>query len=229
MSAYFVTATGTDIGKTFVTAGLIRHLRGHDKKVSALKPIVSGFDLATAALSDPGVLLEAMGEPIVPETLDRVSPWRFAAPLSPDMAAAREGKSIDYAAMLGLCRDVIAASEGTLFIEGVGGIMVPLDARFTVLDWMVALGLPVVLVTGSYLGTISHTLTALDVLARRNLKLAGLVVNESPTDIPLKDTIAAIRRFAPNVPMAALTRHKRPTDGAGEFASLWHIISQGGD
>jgi dethiobiotin synthetase len=107
--------------------------------------------------------------------------------------------------------------------------MVPLNARFTVLDWMVALGLPVVLVTGSYLGTISHTLTALDVLARRNLKLAGLVVNESPTDIPLKETIATIRRFAPDVPLAALTRHKRPVDGTDEFASLWHIISQGGD
>jgi dethiobiotin synthetase len=229
MSAYFVTATGTDIGKTFVTAGLIRHLRAHNKKASALKPIVSGFDLATAALSDPGVLLEAMDEPIVPETLDRISPWRFAAPLSPDMAAAREGKSIDFDAMLKLCRDVVAASDGTLFIEGVGGVMVPLDARFTVLDWMVALDLPVVLVTGTYLGTISHTLTALDVLVRRNLKLAGLVVNESPTDIPLKDTIAAIKRFAPNVPLAALTRHKRPTDGAAEFASLWRILSQSGD
>lgn len=229
MSAYFVTATGTDIGKTFVTAGLIRHLRAHNKKASALKPIVSGFDLATAALSDPGVLLEAMDEPIVPETLDRISPWRFAAPLSPDMAAAREGKSIDFDAMIKLCRDVVAASDGTLFIEGVGGVMVPLDARFTVLDWMVALDLPVVLVTGSYLGTISHTLTALDVLVRRNLKLAGLVVNESPTDIPLKDTIAAIKRFAPNVPLAALTRHKRPTDGAAEFASLWRVLSQSGD
>lgn len=229
MSAYFVTATGTDIGKTFVTAGLIRHLRAHNKKASALKPIVSGFDLATAALSDPGVLLEAMDEPIVPETLDRISPWRFAAPLSPDMAAAREGKSIDFDAMIKLCRDVVAASDGTLFIEGVGGVMVPLDARFTVLDWMVTLDLPVVLVTGSYLGTISHTLTALDVLVRRNLKLAGLVVNESPTDIPLKDTIAAIKRFAPNVPLAALTRHKRPTDGAAEFASLWRVLSQSGD
>jgi dethiobiotin synthetase len=170
-----------------------------------------------------------MDEPIVPETLDRISPWRFAAPLSPDMAAAREGKSIDFDAMIKLCRDVVAASDGTLFIEGVGGVMVPLDARFTVLDWMVALDLPVVLVTGSYLGTISHTLTALDVLVRRNLKLAGLVVNESPTDIPLKDTIAAIKRFAPNVPLAALTRHKRPTDGAAEFASLWRVLSQSGD
>lgn len=229
MTAYFVTATGTDIGKTFVTAGLIRHLRAHHKRVSALKPIVSGFDLATAALSDPGVLLEALNEPIVPEALDRISPWRFAAPLSPDMAAAREGRSIDYDALLELCREAVTASDGTLFIEGVGGVMVPLDARFTVLDWMVALGLPVILVTGSYLGTISHTLTALDVLARRNLRLAGLVVNESPTDIPLKDTIATIKRFAPNVPLAALTRHKRPIDGADEFASLWRILSQSGD
>jgi dethiobiotin synthetase len=229
MSAYFITATGTDIGKTFVTAGLIRHLRAHDKKVSALKPIVSGFDLATAAVSDPGVLLDAMEEPIVPETLDRISPWRFAAPLSPDMAAAREARSIDCDAMLNLCRNAIAASGDTLFIEGVGGVMVPLDARFTVLDWMVALDLPVVLVTGSYLGTISHTLTALDVLARRNLRLAALVVNESPTNIPLKDTLATIGRLAPAAPLAALTRHKRPMDGADEFARLWQIISQSGD
>jgi len=229
MTAYFVTATGTDIGKTFVTAGLIRHLRAHKKKVSALKPIVSGFDLATAALSDPGLLLEALDEPIVPETLDRIAPWRFAAPLSPDMAAEREGKTIDYQAVLSVCRDAIAAHEGTLFIEGVGGAMVPLDHRHTVLDWMAALDLPLIVVTGSYLGTISHTLTALDVLARRNLRVAGLVVNESPTDIPLAQTIATIRRFAPTIPIMSLSRHKRPTDGAAEFADIWHTVSSSGE
>ncbi|HEY4125563.1 MAG TPA: dethiobiotin synthase, partial [Rhizomicrobium sp.] len=204
MTAYFVTATGTDIGKTFVTAGLIRHLRAHRCKVSALKPIVSGFDLVTAALSDPGVLLAALDEPIVPETLDRVSPWRFAAPLSPDMAAAREGKMINFDALVQLCRESgVAAGGETLFIEGVGGVMVPLDTRHTVLDWMAELGLPIIVVTGSYLGTISHTLTALDVLARRNLNVAGLVVNESPTDIPLVETMAVLARFAPDIPMAA--------------------------
>jgi dethiobiotin synthetase len=229
MTAYFVTATGTDIGKTFVTAGLIRHLRAHKKKVDALKPIVSGFDLATAALSDPGMLLEALDEPIVPQALDRIAPWRFAAPLSPDMAAEREGKSIDYEALLSFCRDAVAAKDGTLFIEGVGGAMVPLDRHHTVLDWMVALGLPLIVVTGSYLGTISHTLTALDVLGRRNLHVAGLVVNESPTDIPLAQTIASIRRFAPNTAIASLSRHKRPTDGASEFASIWRTLSHSGD
>ena len=54
------------------------------------------------------------------------------------------------------CREGIAAHDGTLFIEGVGGVMVPLDGRHTVLDWMRALGLPLILVTGSYLGTISQ-------------------------------------------------------------------------
>jgi dethiobiotin synthetase len=229
MTAYFVTSTGTDIGKTFVTAGLIRHLKAHKQKVSALKPVVSGFDLAVAALSDPGVLLAALDELIVPETLDRVSPFRFAAPLSPDMAAAREGKTVDYDAVVGLCREASTAADGTLFIEGVGGVMVPLDARHTVLDWMAALGLPLIVVTGSYLGTISHTLTALDVLARRGLKVAGLVVNESPTDIPLAETMATIARFAPDVPMAGLSRHKRAVDGAAEFASLWGMISGSGD
>ena len=87
MTAYFVTSTGTGIGKTFVTAGLIRALRDAGKPVDALKPVVSGFDIATSALSDPGVLLEALDEPVTPEGLLRVSPWQFAAPLSPDMAA----------------------------------------------------------------------------------------------------------------------------------------------
>jgi dethiobiotin synthetase len=229
MTAYFITATGTDIGKTFVTAGLIRHLRAQGQKVSALKPVVSGFDLATAALSDPGVLLEALGEPIVPETLDRIAPWRFAAPLSPDMAAAREGKTLDYAALAGLCRETVEGHDGTLFIEGVGGVMVPLDSRHTVLDWMAELGLPLILVTGSYLGTISHTLTALDAVARRNLRVAGLVVNESPSDIPLDETMAVIARFAPGIAMAGLTRHKRPPDAAAECAALWRMIAASGD
>jgi dethiobiotin synthetase len=229
MTAYFVTATGTDIGKTFVTAGLIRYLRAHKWEVSALKPIVSGFNLVTAALSDPGILLEALGEPIVPETLDRVSPWRFAAPLSPDMAAAHEGKAIDFAALVRLCSEAVAAHKGTLFIEGVGGVMVPLDGRHTVLDWIAELRLPLIVVTGSYLGTISHTLTALEVLAQRNLRVMALIVNESPGDIPLNETMASIARFAPDVAIAGLGRAKRPTDAVRDFAALWRSLAKSGD
>ncbi len=221
MTAYFVTATGTDIGKTFVTAGLIRALRESGKKVDALKPVVSGFDLATAALSDPGLLLDALEEPVTPEALLRVSPWQFAAPLSPDMAAAREERSIDYEALIAACQDGIAASRGgTLFIEGVGGIMVPLSARYTVMDWMRALNIPLIVVAGTYLGTISHTLTALEVIARAKLKVQALVVNESEgSTVPLDETVSTLRRFV-GVPTLTIPRVKAPAGARKEFARL---------
>jgi dethiobiotin synthetase len=219
MSAFFITATGTDIGKTYVTAGLLRHLRAEG--AAAIKPVASGFTAETAAVSDPVQLLEAMGEAVTAETLAHISPWRFAEPLSPDMAAAREGRVIDYEALIAFCRARIAKADGPFFVEGVGGVMVPLDARHTVRDWMAALGLPVVLVAGSYLGTISHTLTALDVLARARLAVAALVVNETPNSaVPLEETMATLSRFAGAFPIVALRR-----DAAeGEFAALWRVL-----
>jgi dethiobiotin synthetase len=225
MTAYFVTATGTDIGKTFVTAGLIRALRAKGEKVSALKPVVSGFDMATAALSDPGVLLGALDIPVTPEALEDMSPWRFAAPLSPDMAAAREGQSLDFDAIVAFCQNAIAAETGTLFIEGVGGVMVPLDERRTVLHWMVALNLPLIMVVGSYLGTISHTLTALDVVARRGLTVKALVINDSGDGaVPVEETRSALARFHPALTIATTPRVKRPLDADAKFAALWRAI-----
>jgi dethiobiotin synthetase len=193
--AVFVTATGTDIGKTFVIAGLIRHYRGKGLPVSAIKPVVSGFDPDAAAGSDPGVLLAALGKPVTLEEIDRISPWRFTAGVSPDLAAKREGKTIDFSAVVDFSRRAMAVNA-MRFIEGVGGVMVPLDDRHTVLDWMTALKLPVIVVAGSYLGTISHTLTALHIIAGRNLSTAAVVVSETPgSPATLDETVATIARF----------------------------------
>ena len=215
MSTVFITSTGTDIGKTFVTAGLIRHLRARGRAVRALKPLVSGYDDANVAVSDPGVLLAALGEAVTPHDAARLAPWRFAAPLSPDMAAAREGRSVDFAALVGFCRD--AEGDGLLLVEGVGGIMVPLDRARTVLDWAAALDAPLVLVAGSYLGTLSHTLTALAVIAAAKLDVAAIVINETAgSTVPLDETVATLARFAPAVPLVTL-----PRDAAdGDFAAL---------
>ena len=133
----------------------------------ALKPVVSGYDPSVVETSDPAVLLAALGRPVAADEVERIAPWRFRAPLSPDLAAARENRAIDFAELIAFSRRAVEAEKGMLFIEGVGGIMLPLDADRTVLDWMAALQIPVLLVVGGYLGTISHTLTALDVLAQR--------------------------------------------------------------
>jgi dethiobiotin synthetase len=206
MSALFVTSTGTGTGKTFVTAGLIRHLRDRGKRVAALKPVVSGFDPQAPEGSDPALLLEALGRPVSESELTRISPFQFRAPLSPDMAARLEGKTLDFESLTRFCGQAIATHEGVLLIEGVGGIMVPLDERRTVLDWMARLRLPSILVAGSYLGTISHTLTALDVLARRDLQPRALVISETPDSaVPLGETLTTLANFTP-VPLIVLPR-----------------------
>ena len=207
MAAYFVTSTGTDIGKTFVTAALIRYIRESNQPVTALKPIVSGYDSSVVETSDPAVLLAALGRQTSAEEVERIAPWRFRAPLAPDLAAAREGRSIDFDKVVEFSRAAIRGAKGPLFIEGVGGIMVPLNGRRTVLDWMTALDIPLLLVVGGYLGTISHTLTALDVLAQRKLTIAAIVVSESERDaVALADTVASIERFSNGVGVVGLPR-----------------------
>lgn len=207
MSAIFVTATGTDVGKTFVMRGLIRAARARGRAVAAVKPVLSGFEPAEAAGSDSGLLLAALGRAVTLEAIAQISPWRFALPLAPDMAAAREGRQLDYNAMLDFCRAAMAEHREGLLIEGSGGVMSPIDHGHTVLDWIAALRRPLILVAGSYLGTISHTLTALDAIARRGLTVVSVVISQSADNpVPLEDTRETIARFAAPLEVVALPR-----------------------
>jgi dethiobiotin synthetase len=207
MTAMFVTATGTDVGKTFVARGMIRQLRGRGLAVDALKPVVTGYDPQTAHLSDTGRLLAALGRALTPRQINQCSPIRLREPLSPDHAARIEGRPIDFKALNTFCRTAISRHKGALLIEGIGGIMVPLDDRHTVLDWMIEIDVPAIVVTGSYVGALSHTLTALDVLERNALKVAAVVVNETPgSAATLADTADTIRRFTDNLDVFALPR-----------------------
>jgi len=212
VTAIFITGTGTDVGKTYVAASLIRHLRRMGRTIDALKPVVSGFDPAMPASSDPGILLKALGLSVTPQEIARIAPWRYRAALSPDLAARAEGQTIDVDGVIAFCRTAIDQRRDILLIEGVGGIMVPLDDQRTVLDLMMALQLPLILVAGSYLGTISHTLTALDALFRRNLKVLATIVSETPhSSVPLNDTVDAIARFAD--PVIGLPRQRYRASG----------------
>jgi len=207
MSTIFITGTGTDIGKTFVVTALIQHFRNRKEPVGALKPVVTGFDPIRPETSDSGQLLAALGRAVTSDEIVRVSPWRFAAPLSPDLAAAREGRTLDFDQLVDFSRKATCEHSGKLLIEGIGGIMVPLDGRHTVLDWMSALKVPLLLIAGSYLGSISHTLTCLDVLKRRELSVRAVVVNETPgSTVTVAETIASVARLVQPTPVLALSR-----------------------
>ena len=209
MRAVFVAGSGTDVGKTYVTASLVRALRARGRRVRVCKPLASGlppmYDPAFAG-SDPTVLLEAAGLEVSPETLDACTPWRFAAPLSPDMAAAAESRRVSLAEVTAWTDQVLHEPGFDIgLVEGVGGVMSPFASDATGLDLTEALGAPVLLVCGSYLGAISHALTALEALRGRGLRIAALVVNETRgSSVPLSMTAEAVARFATPVPVHPL-------------------------
>ena len=211
MTALFVAGAGTDVGKTYAACALLRAARLGGRAVVALKPVISGvpaWDDPAFAGSDTARLLAAAGLPLSAQTVAACSPWRYAAPLSPDMAAAREGRAVRLDELVAFCRAARAAApaDALLLVEGVGGLMSPVTADATGLDWLQRLDCPAVLVAGGYLGAISHALTACAALAGRGVPLAGVVVSESlHPPVPAAETAAAIARFTP-APVAVLSR-----------------------
>lgn len=189
----FFTGTGTDIGKTHVLCALLEVYRSVGGRARVLKPVLSGFDNSTAMESDTARLIRANGGTMDAETLQKTTPWRFKAALSPDMAARREQRELALDPIASWCSDQCTSSRPT-FVEGAGGIMSPIAQDGLNLDLLRELDAFPVVVAGNYLGTISHTLTALRVLDGR----AAVIINPRPGDpVEASETAATLRRFAP--------------------------------
>jgi len=213
----FITATGTGIGKTATTTALCWQLRQKGKAVTALKPVISGYTTEDET-SDTALILKACGISPTPEAIAAISPWRFKAPLAPNMAGALEGREIDFHALVEFCRDQQALAAGQTIVEGVGGVHVPLNSTHTTADWMQALNWPTLLVTGSYLGAISHTLSALEVLQHRNIPVRAIIISESENStVSPHETMATLELFvrgaAPVIMIPHMGDSARPNMG----------------
>ncbi len=204
---FFITASGTGDGKTLIACALGHQLREKGLRVRTLKPVISGFDSDDMETSDSGLILQSLGTAVDADAIARISPWRYAAPIAPNMAAKREGGAIDLAALAGFCRDGLAGGHDITLIEGVGGVAAPINDDATVADWMAMVGLPAVVVVGSYLGAISHGLTAVAALDARSIAIAGIVVNQSADNpVPFAESVACFRRFLAGRPLVAVPR-----------------------
>ncbi|MCJ2132548.1 dethiobiotin synthase [Methylobacterium sp. J-026] len=221
--AVFVAGAGTEIGKTYVTAALTRRLRALGRRVRTVKPLASGvppLNDPAFAESDTARLLDAQAIALDEGAVEACSPWRFSAPLAPDQAAVLEGRSLDLADLVGWCRAQIAGTDGLLLIEGVGGLMSPVTGSATGLDWLRALGVPTLLVSGSYLGAISHALTACETLRRHGIPLLGIVVSESAgAPAPAGTVAASIARHA-DTPVVCLGRGAACPDALADLIGI---------
>jgi dethiobiotin synthetase len=195
MHTLFISSVGTGVGKTLVTSILCHQLTKSGRAVFAIKPVVSGF-LPDDPNSDPALILRSLGRMPSPQGIAEIAPWRFALPASPHLAARSEGRTLALEDVAAFCHECEHQAREVLLIEGAGGIMSPLGETFTVLDLAVSLGSSVVIVTGSYLGAISHTLTALAAIRSRGLHVRAVVVSESLESAGLAETVESLRLFA---------------------------------
>lgn len=155
----FVTGTDTGIGKTVVSACLVR--RWH---ADYWKPVQTGL------ADEPGDSFTIANLAGAQECRIRAPRYAFQAPLSPEAAAAAEGATVALADLH------LAEGPAPIVVEGAGGVLVPLGGGALMVDLMVQLGLPVLLVARSTLGTINHTLLSLEALRARFLAVWGVVM-----------------------------------------------------
>lgn len=211
MAGIFIVATGTGIGKTFICAQLLRYSQ-HQIPFPFLvsKPIISGWPQTAQEMTntDTAILLKAAALPVNEAYIQAISPWRFALPLAPDIAAKVEGRPIGIEALMAFCeqRTHLAKQQSKIhLIESVGGLMSPINGRFTNLEWVKALSYGCVLVTGSYLGALSHALTALYALLTQNIRVIALVINGSPQSaVSLQQTSDYLSHYVIDIPVITI-------------------------
>jgi dethiobiotin synthetase len=201
---YLILGIGTDIGKTFLVENFCRILRQKKISVTAIKPVISGFKDGDLS-SDSVRILAALGLKISKKNLDSISPWRFEAAVSPHFAAEIAEEKISFAAVKKFCLERISQAKKQnqiLLIEAAGGVMTPITVQKNFLDLAVELKIPVLLVSANYLGSISHTLCAVEALKSRKIVIERIIVNEvfpeseKTASVQINQVIETIKNFS---------------------------------
>ncbi len=235
----FITGTDTDVGKTIVTAGLLRQLRSAGVNAASMKPVQTGAEVSSdGKLTAPDLVVHHRAAGLSPpsDEADLMAPYLYEPACSPHLAGRMADRYPDIGHIVDCARQLEARYE-VLLVEGAGGVYAPLTESETMLDLMKALGYPVLLVSHRGLGTINHTLLSIEALRSRGLETMGVVFNEIEDvqpDFIKEDNPSAIESFGEveilgnidylteldSKPEAAWAQFDECTPGLRQLASL---------
>ncbi len=173
--AFFITGTDTNVGKTEAACVLAKSLTEAGLKVGVMKPVETGCLVKDGRI----IPLDALRLKAASNTeadLDLVNPYRFTAPVAPDLAARLFGTAID----LHRIRDIfigLRAAHDVMLVEGAGGLLAPCAEGKSMADLALLLGLPLIIVSANRLGTINHTLLTINCARQMGLAVKGIVLN----------------------------------------------------
>lgn len=208
----FITGTDTGVGKTVIAGAIANWFHRKGKTVAVCKLAATGCVRRREGLvSEDAEFLAVCSSSRHP--LDMIAPQRYAEPLAPAIAAERAKRPLDWFMINNSIR-LMSQGSDVMIVEGVGGILVPMDDKQTVLDAAAALGIPTVVVARAGLGTINHTLLTVRSLRSANVRVAGVVINEYPADLAgaaEESNPRAIQRWG-DVPVLAIVPNEPITN-----------------
>ena len=219
MKRWFITGTDTEIGKTYVSCALIRHLTAQGHRVAAMKPVASGCVITRDGLrNDDALGLMAATNVILP--YEMVNPYAFEPAIAPHIAAQQAGLTINTEKISAIARTIEA---DYLVIEGVGGWCVPLGDERMLKDLVKVIADEVILVVGMRLGCINHALLTAARIQQDGLPLKGWIANHVDPDMKAQEeNLETLLSFMP-VPLIAV----HPWSAAGLNGVNLHINSLG--
>jgi dethiobiotin synthetase len=192
---YFITGTDTGVGKTVVTALLASMLSKRGLRVGVMKPVETGCPREGDRLvPQDSLFLRQVSGCTAPQEL--VTPYTFAEPLAPAIAAELAGSTIEMK-RIRQCYEQLLAEHDVVLVEGAGGLLVPLTAQLSMHDIAIELNLPVLVVACNKLGAINHTVLTVTV-ARERSQVLGIVLNhiQAPeNDLAVQTNADALRRW----------------------------------
>jgi len=210
---FFITGTDTGVGKTIISAALIKAVQMLGLKSCGMKPIETScskqkFKVQSSKLKvqdrdltpHDGTFLKKISG--VNASLDLITPVRFENPLAPLAASEIEGRAVDLGTIKKAYQK-LSLRYDAMIVEGIGGLLVPIRKNYFVLDLAADMGLPVVVVARPGLGTISHTMLTVNYALKAGLTVAGIIINHirPPEGTPAEVTNPDIIRQISPVPL----------------------------
>lgn len=216
MKAYFITATDTDAGKTFVSAGLLQNWSNQGYKTLGFKPVASGCQVTPEGLRNDDAL-KLMAAANVSLDYEIINPYSFAPAIAPHIAALQDGVTIDLQEIVTHIFQHQQKADYML-VEGVGGWLVPLNEQQNVADLACLLNFPVILVVNLRLGCINHALLTAQAIEQSGLTIAGWIANSAEPDVAgqnsmthLEENIHSIKSRI-NAPLLGVIPHLSGTE-----------------
>jgi len=222
MKGAFITATGTGVGKTWLAAALATACVQRGKRVAAIKPIETGVD------PDPIDALE-LARACNQEGLAYAEGlYRAKEPLAPYAIEKLGGPAVGSLRVLSKRVRELGADADYTIVEGVGGVLVPLDRDHTIADLAAQLDLQTVLVARNALGVLSYTLTAVEALRKRSVSVRAIVLNHvdrnQRDDLSRRSNADVLADYLPRLPILRAPRVKSPTDMMDTALELSKIL-----